>query len=1012
MASDRLRVPDESGASPSSSSTLPPPTLSLLPSNVASIFLARFDVRSGNQIDFQWPPRPGAATGKLVDTDDGIAADTVGWEGEAVDLTGVEWKVLPSGGHLIERDTIYFQPSTPPPSESSRTRRGQVGVACFRNIKLGTAASAATSSVSAPAPAPAGSGGVDQRGARMISVGLVLSCLSTEAAMSPTAQQLAIVPHLDNLEKLADQLVQRPDQTELLKSYYDAHAVTRSSQGKDQPNAGNGGSSETWMAASTMRQLRIRRRRDPKMLYHDPTSHLPAMCSALGPLLPTILKKLMIRGHRLLIFAPAPPLLQAAYIGYNLADLVTEASPMSRKGGNLVSVRVRGQVGVHDIIALEEEEKQRRTTAVAGEHAAANDDGGVDEAGRAQGTPSWVAWSSDKILLEKPHLFDSVLDLSALASPASGGRLDENSLLSSNACAKLLRVSRTPVQTGGGAPSSSSAAARPPLRERVEAKKQSWTTREFATFNELDAQAERHADRLILLGGRKRSGSGSTSKVKRKASKGSLRRRHDEDRGTAAAAASTLTHRKTRRLDAQGDYGAGDGGGGDAMTRSESALSQWRGGCARSPRRTPGGVLSAILAFLRYWLAGWWFLPTHWRYGLPSSYVLPLGIRGDGGVRSSIMILPISDSDDEDAVDVEDDDEDASSQGSVDGDEDRPDDGETQAASRSNAEESPGKGTGEHQEQDLDGDSKAAAGTALTSSSTESTLSTKTGEDDNDEEDEDDDEGDLDLNLMGPPDPLLAAVGASVPFNHHHHHGDGRKSPGLGRRPSSTGGAIDDDATSAHSNGRGAAAPSRRTVGSVSSGRGYGRRMSFDRFGNHIPLSSSSIRGVDDDVDEADEEIGVDGGHEDWSLLLSDSLWTVWGRWTRALVQGLVEILREERDQALDGAGSGASDGEAQETRRLLEVDGDGGGGGGGSGSGAVVLTVRIGTKEMASLGLSAGNDGDVELVQSLALRVLDKLDRSSERGGRPASSRHQQQRRVTWRVEVDKVWPILRWFL
>lgn len=116
----------------SSVSTLPPQSTSTPLRNAVSIFLAHFHVRRGNEM--------------------------VWFKGEE-DLAGVEWKVLPSGSHAVEKDIIYFEP---PPSPNNVPR---IGVAAFRNHKL-----------SQGVRSGAGDGEEDdnQRGARMMAVGTIL----------------------------------------------------------------------------------------------------------------------------------------------------------------------------------------------------------------------------------------------------------------------------------------------------------------------------------------------------------------------------------------------------------------------------------------------------------------------------------------------------------------------------------------------------------------------------------------------------------------------------------------------------------------------------------------------------------------------------------------------------------------------------------------------------------------------------------------------------------------------
>lgn len=780
---------DEAAEAGSSSA----PSLTLLPANVLTVFLAQFHTRHGNQIDYQYPPAPNGK-GALIDIHESEDSS------EGIDLSGMEWKVLPSGGHLIDRDVIYFQPSS----------KGTTGVACFRNLRLSDSDTTAAS----------------QRGARMVSVGLVLQCDGpTDQYPSALAQQLATVPHLSNLDELADKLAADPSRTDLLKSYFDTHRARSTSL-------------STTLDGKRMKQLRMRRRRDPRNLPHDPISHMPALCGSLGALLPHLLKKLMLPRHRLLIFSPSPPLVHAARLGFNLADLVGLAIARSgKRHENLqpfargVAVEVKGQIGVHDIPALEDEEKSRQAGKVGG------------------GEQGWIAWSTDKILMEKPHLFDSVLDLSPLVGRGSQGVLDKGCLENASTMARLLTVTR---------PSEAE------LRSgKVQLKPESWTTREFATFNELDAQAQRHAERVERMG---------VACVSRRKSK------------------SRLRSGSRRSEDAQGEV--------EYAQEQTDAVSQWRGGCARGPRRSGGGTLSAALAFLRYWLAGWWFLPKHWRYGLPAAYVLPLGIRGDGGVRASILVMP------EDESDNGDDD--------LDGQEDRDiadeDDQEEERRSTFLAAE-------------------PSNSQALPIEDTHTTTNSSS-----------DTEG-LDHlhhshhHHLIPPDPLLAAVGAS-PVR------------GDSDRPSLT-----------HSL----------------------RRRSTDRSLNALSnsgdtaLSSSSSHG----------HFGNAGDH--FRSILSDSLWMVWSHWTTALVSGLLDVLEDRLAQIEQEDEEAAGEGELSQLLVKKVEEG---------------LVVSLGPADMASLGLSAGNKLDVELVETLGGKYLQLL----------ISGICESEKEAV--VRVDKGWSLFRWLL
>ena len=802
-----------SAAGPSST-----PSLSLRPANVLTIFLARFHVRHGNQIEYQYPPAP-KQKGALVDIDE----DQDPREQDAangVDLSGVEWKVLPSGGHLIDKDVTYFQTA----------QKGSTGVACFRNIKLDSSMDATSTA---------------QRGARMVSVGLVLQCEGhADQQASSLAQQLAIVPHLNNLEKLADELAHDPEDTSPLKAYYDQH---RARAGADTRRSSLDG--------KRMKQLRMRRRRDPRNWPHDPISHMPALCGSLGALLPHLLKKLMLPHHRLLIYSPAPPLVHAAHLGFNLADLIALAIARSgKRHENLLPfarrgiVHVKGQIGVHDIPTLEDEEKQRLSPQ---RHSSA-----------VWPERSWIAWSTDKILLEKPHLFDSVLDLTPLPTRDAAGVLDKACLESASTMARLLTVVRPP-QTSASS-----------TRARAQLKPESWTTREFATFNELDAQAQRHAERAERLG--------ANACISRRKSR------------------AKLPKTGSRRSDDPAE---------PAAEPSDAAVAQWRGGCARSPRRSTG-TLSAILAFLRYWLAGWWFLPSHWRYGLPAAYVLPLGIRGDGGVRASILLMPEDESDDEDDLDR---------------DEDR------EIALEDEEQE-------EHQRRTaLVAEPDVLLATIKPNPS--ATLPLQAAEDQQTSTNSSSDTEGVGYphahashHHLIPPDPLLAAVGAS-PLR----------------------GAESD----------------RLSHASL-------RRRSTDR-----SLYARSLAASD-----ADDAL-YDSGETRFRSILADSLWMVWSHWTTALVSGLLDILEDRLAQIEQDDDESLND-PADVSQLLLARVSDG-------------LELQLGQTDMASLGLSAGNRLDVQLVETLGSAYLQLL--TSSIGARSDSGNEP-------RVTVKQGWGVFRWLL
>lgn len=111
------------------------------PANLLTLFQAHFHVRRGNELTFTY--------------------------GHDLDLSGVEWKVLPSGSHAVDQDVIWFEP----PGETDHVeeddngshRWHKVGMAVFKNRKL------------TRQQEENGEGEqLDERGARMVAIGLII----------------------------------------------------------------------------------------------------------------------------------------------------------------------------------------------------------------------------------------------------------------------------------------------------------------------------------------------------------------------------------------------------------------------------------------------------------------------------------------------------------------------------------------------------------------------------------------------------------------------------------------------------------------------------------------------------------------------------------------------------------------------------------------------------------------------------------------------------------------------
>ena len=274
-----------------------PRTMTALGS-VRGIFVAEFHVRTGNAIVFRDPPD--------------LATD------------GLEWKVLPSGAHAVQRDVIYFAYD-----------EEHMGVASYYARKLTKE-----------------EGADEQRGARCVSVGLIVRC-----AQDPSSQLRHLLPHLPDLTRLAMEVAHgaEPPTVALYKQKYTPDG-----------------------ALPTPSML--------ERLAYDPATYMLSTHRFLGPLVVPLLK-LMLLPRRLLLYAPAP-VERAAMVAFNLAELVHAAFAYA--------MDAPGQVMIYGMLTLHDLDAWKRVASSAS---------------------SWIAWTSDRILLDKTDTYDVCLDLSALSVP-------------------------------------------------------------------------------------------------------------------------------------------------------------------------------------------------------------------------------------------------------------------------------------------------------------------------------------------------------------------------------------------------------------------------------------------------------------------------------------------------------------------------------------------------------------------------------------------------------------------
>jgi hypothetical protein len=101
-----------------------------------------------------------------------------------------------------------------------------------------------------------------------------------------------------------------------------------------------------------------------------------------------------------------------------------------------------------------------------------------DEAERVESSTSWIAWTTDRILMEKCDMYDAVLDLSPMTS--SDAYLTEDFLATPTALPRMMSTQWTLSNTG---------------KRTASLRKQNWTAREFAVFRGIDEQASLAASR-------------------------------------------------------------------------------------------------------------------------------------------------------------------------------------------------------------------------------------------------------------------------------------------------------------------------------------------------------------------------------------------------------------------------------------------------------------------------------------------------------------------------------------
>ncbi|KAK0544977.1 hypothetical protein OC846_005852 [Tilletia horrida] len=753
-----------------------------------------------------------------------------------------------------------------------------------------------------------------QRGARMFSVGAILS-------RSGHDHLSIITPALD---ALADQLLTDADQhqhEQLLIDWYNAQSQTQTQEAAE------------------------------PAFDHSPLSHLPAFTASLGPLLPPILKHLATGTTRLLIYSAAP-LAPAAALAFNLAHIVQSAST-HKSQQQPVSIHVRGLVTLHDLVHLEQEQAQ------------------IDPSG-------WIAFTSDKILLDKLNLFDLLLDLTPLQKDPAVARAaaSPRHRLGTSLSQSTTTTSATPTSSSSTKPRLSIVQRKqntngPSLKKLKEI---SWTTQEYAEMRLLEDKVKRRLDSYpdssatqspssiytpqftaeqavqdsetptIPSAARRIPSSASAATIRQRTRSSEPSTTTTQQVALSTPVPSTISARHTRQPSA---------------LSLQTSRSRHLAAAAAASGQGGKGIFLNLLALLRYVFAqSLWFFPSaFWTPASASTSALTLlgpaemrrrkrlrrvqstTANGGGGAGSSVVlgglssdgasisesafILPLGvrpDGSLRASVLLDQDDDDEEEEGEDEGEDNR------RTGVGEMGGDSTRKGTAMSQRLiDIDDDQDDVLGEnvgAGTSSQSRRPLSTSgrsvTFPADQTREDGNNDvaivDDDDDMEPPGSPDPFLAACGATAAA-----------------------------ATSGFSAVLGL--PSHGPDGLTANGSS-GLRLRNSRSSmpsNGLPsLSDSAVNGANDDDDDDDEE-----DEQDLRKALATALREVWADWlTILLVEITALIISKQGEAAVGGRASAAA----------ISLDGS----------------------DMASIGLSTRNGADCALVKAVGRRIHVPRDGSA----------------------------------
>ncbi|KAJ1303744.1 hypothetical protein OPQ81_008168 [Rhizoctonia solani] len=285
-----------------------------------------------------------------------------------VNLDGVEFSSLPSGLHLVDQDVIHF------------TQDGLCGIAVFRRRRTKE-------------------NGL--RGVRLGAVGVLIGS-------APRARPWLHLPHL---KRLAAHLEDTPEDWAPLESYFESHRqpdIVPAESTIDVSDIWSGWEHELSIASP-----------------NHPLHHLPCLLHAFGPSIMTLFRFVLAR-RRVLIYTRVPVSPSRSASLNSLASRFSESDPIRPSidqtaaeagaapvvepacvlarvaadicfgwrsdndvpglaSGEAQSIPVLGMVGLDAIEKLEEEGMKRS---------------------------GWIACTTERIFLEKPYLYDLVVDLS------------------------------------------------------------------------------------------------------------------------------------------------------------------------------------------------------------------------------------------------------------------------------------------------------------------------------------------------------------------------------------------------------------------------------------------------------------------------------------------------------------------------------------------------------------------------------------------------------------------------